>query len=172
MRTNGLDWTSMNENKLKSPNYARAPLTEAVIDLRVTEPIGANEQEKVVQRLKKRYPNVSQLQAIHLNVDTTGSRAGIEQHPQGFRLSTDEQSDIVLVQPQGVVVARLAPYGGWERHRAGAEFVWREWRAHTANRPIARIGVRYINRIDIPSPPGTLVDIEDYLQFSPRDPNQ
>ena len=51
--------------------------------------------------------------------------------------------------------------------RERANNAWQEWKAATPAHPIARIGVRYINRIDIPLTADGPLNIEDYLEFVP-----
>ena len=51
--------------------------------------------------------------AIDLNVPTTGGPAIITQHPQGYRVKSTDQADIVLVLSDGIAAARLSPYLGW-----------------------------------------------------------
>ena len=92
-----------------------------MIDLRVASEVTARTQETVVRRLKKLYPNSQALQALNVNIYTTGGRVGFEQKSQGFRLSSEDETDVVMVMPSGMAVARLAPYPGWEVVREGAQ---------------------------------------------------
>lgn len=153
---------------LKSANYPHAPITEAVIEVRIAAAVDDKTQEKAVQRLKKRYPNSKALAAFNVNIDTTGGVVGVEQQPEGFRLSTDEQTDIVLVKPRGIAASRLAPYPGWPVLRDNAIAAWDAWKSVTPRHPIERVGIRYINRIDIPLAGKVRVRLEDYLNFSPQ----
>ena len=128
------------------------------------------ERGKVARRLKSLYPNSHQLQAFSIDISATGGpNVAVEQEPQGIRLTSDDETDIVLIQHNGVVISRLAPYPGWKKFRERAFSVWAEWRAVTSNPPVSRIGIRYINRIDIPYA-NEPIDPRDYLLFSPQDP--
>lgn len=141
-----------------------------VIDLRVASEVTAKNQETVVKRLKKLYPNSQALQALNVNIYTTGGRVGFEQKSQGFRLSSEDETDVVMVMPSGMAVARLAPYPGWEVVREGAQAVWEIWRKSTPHIDLARIGVRTINRIDIPTDEKAQISIQTYLNFHPQLP--
>jgi uncharacterized protein (TIGR04255 family) len=141
-----------------------------VIHLRVSGVASVDEQQKVVRRLTKHYPHSNPLQEFSLRIDTTGGEVAVDQKPQGFRLNTDDQADVVLVFPDGIAAARLAPYQGWENLRDCAKAAHDEWRRSTAHRPVSRIGIRYLNRIDIPLNGLSQVDLATYLGFRPHIP--
>jgi len=157
-------------HSLPTAKYARAPITEAVIDIRLASDVSGKSQETVVRRLKKLYPFSNALQAFSVNIDTTGGRVGFEQQPQGYRLNSDDQTDVVLVMPSGVAIARLTPYPGWQMFRERAESVWQIWRKSTPHQAVARIGVRTINRIDVPIDNQTQISLQSYLSFHPQIP--
>jgi uncharacterized protein (TIGR04255 family) len=131
--------------------------------------VNTKSRETAVRRLKRLYPHVNPLQAFSINVGTTGGPVGLEQRPQGFRLASEDQTDIALVNPAGVVISRLTPYPGWPVFRERAKQVWDIWRKSTQPLPIARIGVRTINRIDVPVE-GRPISLQAYLQFYPQVP--
>jgi uncharacterized protein (TIGR04255 family) len=138
--------------------------------LRVAGIASAGEQQKVVRRLTKQYPHSNPLQQFSLRIDTTGGEVAVDQHPQGFRLNTDDQADVVLVFPDGIAAARLAPYQGWDYLKDRAKAAHEEWRRSTTHRPVNRIGIRYLNRIDIPLDGLSQVDLATYLTFRPQIP--
>lgn len=155
---------------LPAAKYGRAPITEAVVDVRFGTELGGKSQETVVQRLKKLYPHSNALQAFSVNIDTTGGHVGLEQQPQGYRLSSDEQADVVLIMPTGVAVARLSPYPGWQDFRERVKAVLQIWKKSTAQQAVARIGVRTINRIDVPTNNKELISLHSYLNIYPQMP--
>ena len=91
----------------------------------------------------------------------------ISQSPQGYRLANDDQTDIVILGPRGVTAARLPPYPGWNYLRDRANAAWQEWKKETARHPIERLGVRYINRIDVPIDAVVPFRVQDYVTFYP-----
>ncbi len=155
---------------IHSHRYDHAPITEAVIQLRVSNQVSTQQQEKVVKKLKKLYPHSNAMQEFSVNVDTTGGAVAINQSPQGFRMTNDDQTDVVLIQPNGITTARVPPYLGWEVLRDRAQDIWKEWKSPTRSQPINRIGVRYVNRIDVPITDSPNINIEDYLNVFPNNP--
>jgi uncharacterized protein (TIGR04255 family) len=152
---------------IPSPRYDRDPITEAVIDIHVAGEVEERQIEKVAQRLKKKYPNSQPLNELQFLLDATGEALAVEQEKRkrGLRLSTDDQSEVVLVKSGSLTTARLPPYPGWDTLFGNARDNWSVWRSATPAFGVSRIGVRYINRIDLP---GGSIRLEDYLKFHPR----
>jgi len=155
---------------IPQPPYPKAPITEGVIHLRVAGTATVDEQQTIVRRLTRNYPHSKPLKEFNLKIDTTGGEVSVDQRPQGFRLNTHDQADIVLVFPDGIAIARLAPYQGWERLKERAQTAYEEWRRSTMHRAVTRIGIRYLNRIDIPLNGLSMVDLANYLTFRPQIP--
>jgi uncharacterized protein (TIGR04255 family) len=81
--------------------------------------------------------------------------ATIQNEPHGQRLTAHEQAGIAIINTVSLVTSCLAPYPGWPKLREQAHANWTDCVAVAGNRQIARIGVRYINRVDIPLPTTT-----------------
>ena len=150
-----------------SPHYPRAPITEAVIQIQVAAEVEPRALEKIAHKLKRDYPNSQPLQEYKIEFSNTGGQVSIAQNPQGIRLANNDQTDIVMLNPQSITAARLTPYIDWKHLRDRANAAWQEWKDATPGHPIARIGVRYINRIDIPVGPGQPFKVDDYLSLVP-----
>lgn len=150
-----------------SQNYPRAPITEAVIQILVAADVEPRALERISHKLKAEYPNSQPLQEYKVEIPNTGGQVSVAQNPQGFRLANNDQSDVIMLNPRGITAARLAPYLHWKHLRDRANTAWQYWKAATPGHPIARIGVRYINRIDIPLTAGMQLNVEEYLSFVP-----
>jgi uncharacterized protein (TIGR04255 family) len=74
------------------------------------------------------------------------------------------------LRTNGLTVARLAPYPGWLEFEGRVQNIWKIWRKHAGAHQMARIGVRFVNRIDIPSDGATPIAVESYLNFNVRSP--
>jgi uncharacterized protein (TIGR04255 family) len=151
-------------------NYARPPITEAMLDVRFATEMGEKKLQTIVKRLKKSYPNSQPLQTFNINIDTSGGRVGLQQEVHGFRLANDDQTDVVVVMPNGITVARLAPYPGWPSLLERFEAVWEITHKAVLHDQVARLGVRTINRIDIPLEQRPAIMLQNYLNFFPQVP--
>jgi uncharacterized protein (TIGR04255 family) len=158
-------------NAVPKPPYPKAPITEGVIHLSVLGEAAPAEIEKLVMRFAKGYPHREVLSTIDFTINTTGGAATVRQQPHAYRIKSIDQADIMLVFPDGVAAARLAPYPGWEHLRERGRAAWSEWRANVTYSAVKRIGIRYINRIDVPIKNAELLDIDDYLRLTPRVPD-
>lgn len=156
---------------IPTPPYPKAPITEAVIHLQVAGKATTEEQQRLVRHFSDGYPQSKSLSEFSVTLDTTGGAATVQQQAQGFRLTSADQTDVLLVLPNGIAAARLAPYPGWPHLRARAEAAWTQWRRFVALREIKRIGIRNINRLDVPIRDRPAVDFDAYLNFRPQLPD-
>jgi uncharacterized protein (TIGR04255 family) len=153
---------------LSSPQYPRAPITEAVIEIRIAADVDANILDKIARKLKSHYTRSEPLRQVGVAIDNTGGNVSVQQNATGFRLTSDDQADIALITNRFIATARLPPYPGWEHFRDRAKANWGMWRSLAPAHAIVRVGVRYINRIDIPTTPEGKFNLEDYFNFHPQ----
>jgi len=156
--------------------YKQPPITEAVIEFRFAAPVEASDIAKVSADFASLYP----LQhpavdfRVHVNL-TSGPQSQdtvqrIETH--GSRLSTEDQAQIFLIWPTNFVFSQLSPYPGWNVFFERFQRDWTIWKKALGYRKITRIGMRYINRIDIPVTEGPVIQHEDYLNIYPHLPTE
>jgi uncharacterized protein (TIGR04255 family) len=149
--------------------YSKPPITEAVIELRYKEPVEQEAIEKVAKLFSKEYPFDEPQQHIDIRVEPTGAQ--LETSILGKKLSSVDRTDILVFGRQNFVSSRLAPYTGWEDFFARAKTAWDAWHDQVGNRELSRIGVRFVNRIDIPIQKGEVLEEEKYLNLRPSVPN-
>src|SRR6202007_3259742 len=128
---------------------------------------------KVSTALNSLYPLQQPIRGIgvHLNVPPPGQQGVTTALPietLGNRLSTEDQTQIVLAWPAQFVFSQLAPYPGWDVFFERFRRDWGLWKRTLGYRKITRIGVRYINRIDIPAAITPIIQQEDYLNIYPH----
>jgi uncharacterized protein (TIGR04255 family) len=152
---------------LPSPSYPRAPIIEAVIQLRVATDVVTRLREKVAKKLGGAYPHSQPWHEIEVVLDNTGGQVGVSRNSEGFRLANDDQTEVLIINNRGITAARLAPYNGWPALRSRAEIAWQAWRDLTPGHAIERLGIRMINRIDIPTKPDPVWQLEEYLRLYP-----
>ena len=59
----------------------------------------------------------------------------------------------------------MAPYERWETFSAEARRIWEQFRNHVEPLEVTRLAVRYINRLDVPSP---TIELKEYLATVPE----
>ncbi|WP_411196496.1 TIGR04255 family protein [Rhizobium sp.] len=145
--------------------YRVPPITESVVEFRFSSPIAFEAIEKREAKLKRHYPNV--VSNIEVKANITRSGMSGSQNPIGKKFTTGDQLQIMVVNADLLAIGQLAPYPGWETFR---ERIKRDFSAYVelfGRRQISRIGIRYINRIDIEAP---AAKVRDYLNFYPTTP--
>src|SRR5215471_11464226 len=152
--------------------YTRPPIVEAVIELRFATEVEQETLAKLQKQLYDYYPAPPQNEfQIEVQVGESTDTARTKQTLSGIKLTSDDGADVVIIGPFRLTNARLPPYEGWDRFVETARRNWEIWkRAVGRRRPLGRIGVRFINRIDIPNPTDGPIMLEEYLTVSPRFP--
>jgi uncharacterized protein (TIGR04255 family) len=164
----------MNKKVRKNSAYARPPITEAVIEIVFTNEMTSGAVKAAAKKFTKQYPHNVPVQQYDVRLDVQPNtnnvpKANLTGRGEGCRLSNDDQTEILLIWPQSFAVSQVAPYTGWEIFHKRFNRDFKVLKKELGHRDIARIGVRYINRIDIPST-GPLVEYEQYLNVYPKLP--
>lgn len=157
--------TELSSNK----HYPKAPITEAVIDLRVALTSNVvSDLEKVHRGEELAYPTTEALAVatglMQLGPKATATATASAEH-KGFLFRSADGKLIHQARLDGFTLSRLAPYQHWEDFCAEARRLWNIYRSVAKPSNIVRVAVRYVNRIDIPLP---LSDFGDYLRTVPQ----
>lgn len=152
---------------------SRAPIVEAIIDLRARAQIEWDEsiiREQLAPRLPD-YPTVhSQHVFRHELKVEAGKAAEAAIHDvgwNGLRFESGDKTNIVQFNRDGFVFSRLEPYQHWAQFLAEALQLWSVYFELAQPSEIQRLGVRFINRIM----PVERAELADYLTQPPRHPN-
>jgi uncharacterized protein (TIGR04255 family) len=167
----------MNEFKIdtseKFEHLPRAPIIEAVLDIRARADAGW-EETFVSARLKAQvqdYPTVEPQSTVQAEFSVMPGQIPFAQRRDigwsGLVLKSGDGLQIAQFKRDGFTFSRLQPYEDWERLKAEALRLWRIHAALSKPMEIQRIGLRFINRIDLPL---NETRFEDYIQPHPSPP--
>ena len=153
--------------------YKQPPITEAVIGINFENLIGEDDLLVLQEKFSQYYPNHQPVQNLRLKVELgvgednkkTANTDIAEEI--GHRRSTADMTELLIIFPQSIVVSQLAPYPGWDSFFNRFVRDWRLLKRTLGFQTIQRLGVRYINRIDIPCDTPT-IEHEDYLNIYPK----
>lgn len=150
----------------ESRRYRRAPITEAVIEFRVEIPqgVGLGTLARVQASEKQRYP-VRQDRWQGKASFSSAAGASVSQKTTGYAFLSQDKRQVFQARTDGFSFSRLAPYDRWETFRDEARRLWDIYRSVVHPKGVRRIGVRYINRLDLPVP---IRDFADYLRTVPQ----
>lgn len=150
---------------LRNTAYSRPPIIEATIELRFLEAISAAKLKKASDRIAGRYAGLSSEEQIEAHFNFAQRSADFNSVSPLFRHTSDDQANILLLQNRSVTWTRLAPYEGWAMFlgRMKEEFAALEkaW----GMRASRRLGMRYVNRIDVPRSDDQLFHNEHYIAY-------
>ncbi|MEO8218793.1 MAG: TIGR04255 family protein [Acidobacteriota bacterium] len=151
--------------------YSRAPIVEAILDVRI-----AATAEFTLQRLSlanaglgTEYPRrvATHRQRIQGSFSSDTPDVTAEQSTIGFVFVSQDGLQQYRVTAEGLTFNRLAPYVGWHAFRNEAKRAWDQFRsALGTSLVVSRVGLRYINKVEIPTQTGE-VKLDEYFSTVP-----
>ncbi len=154
--------------------YAKAPIVEAVIDLRVTlsdRSEGLTNAEKLADSLKPRFPQKQPIDTMLMAAEAKDGRLSMRpmEHEQlGWKLIGVDNDRTLMISKDGFTYSHLPPYTKWETFQSEAHPLWLQYVGACRPIQVNRVAVRYINRLKLP--PGE-INLSDYLAFYPKVPD-
>lgn len=162
-----------------SARYARPPIQEALCEVHFDgPPLQLPDLQKMIPVWSAELNGEQRvIEEKNVNVNLGPNGVQVQEHKQGHRLICRSHDRVNLVQASGtfIVVNRLAPYPGWNEFFA-AIIIRRvaELQKTLGEKTIRRIGLRYINRIEVPQVPfvwsdwfAPVLPLPDRLQSGP-----
>jgi uncharacterized protein (TIGR04255 family) len=150
-------------------HLSRAPIVEALLDLRVASPntdLHAGLDE-IQSRLSSGYPTkqATKIWTGSFQLPAEGEPvATASESLSGYQFTSTDGKQVVQARPDGFAFSRLHPYTNWSDFLGAARSAWDVYAAVTKPDGISRVALRYINRIPLPAP---LRKIGDYLHTGP-----
>lgn len=150
----------------------RAPITEALIDIRVKLPHEVN---------------VAKLKTIHASISNEYMQVGehvmgevkfkipeksVETAPinvYGYQYISSDKKQVMQARLDGFTFSRLKPYQTWESLRKEADKLWKIYASLFYPEHITRVALRYINCLEVPLPS---IEFKDYLVAPPAVPEK
>lgn len=155
------------------PQLSQAPVIEAVMDIRAhaSQPF---EEEAVRQSLEPRLTGFRFLDSqrefqheVKIAAGSTSEQCVRDLGWKGLRFQSEDQKKIVQFNRDGFVASRLEPYPDWATFAQEGFDLWRIFGDIARPVEINRLGLRYINRIELPLDDPRL---SDYVKHPPQPP--
>jgi uncharacterized protein (TIGR04255 family) len=161
----GQEWMS----RLKSTHYDRAPIKEAIIDIQIESSPSHTPAnfENLETSLPEGYAQRRKLILGQVRGQMEGGllTAAANQEQMGYAFVGGEGKHVVHFKVNGFTFSRLAPYQTWEQLRNEAKTLWNSYRQVVGSTPVVRVGLRYVNQLDIPLP---VRDLRDFIRVYPE----
>lgn len=155
------------------PHLSKAPIAEAVVEVRVrmSRPVPPASFEVFRSRLKDRFPKSQNIHfvASHLRFDSDEQvKNDVSTTLLGVRLDAVDGKWVVQAKSDGFAVSCLAPYESWDSLIGTLRDLWPVYLEVFQPQAVLRLGARYINRV--PLPDKDTVDLDSVLTGGPKIP--
>ncbi|OHB75842.1 MAG: hypothetical protein A2Z34_05435 [Planctomycetes bacterium RBG_16_59_8] len=153
-------------------HFEKAPITEAVIDIRVEPSPGLRlpDLEKLHPLISSAYPQKRAHRAWEGILGTREDSVSMASKDHGvawYSFWSADQRQVVAFRQDGFSFSRLRPYTRWEEFEPEAKRLWDIYARETKPLFVTRLALRYINVIDIPS---QSFDMNEYFTQPPQAP--
>ncbi|GER86533.1 TIGR04255 family protein [Dictyobacter vulcani] len=149
-------------------HYPNAPITEAIIDFRVTLPedFSFDRLLAIQDEIQELFPTSEILQANTFLIEP-GSTMSVNAQSQknGLAFTGKDQRKKVQVTLSGFTFSHLAPYSSWNNFHKEAKLLWQIYKNICQPINVTRAAVRFVNQINIPVL--EKVELNDYLRTVP-----
>lgn len=147
--------------------YNNPPIIEAVCEFKLAPdtPWDLTTPGLVYEKISKEFVHKEEhpIQELILVKTAEGLQQTVLQD-QRIRFLTNDKKTFIQLGTRLLSVNRLRPYSTWEEFKPSIERAFSALNETVEIKNIQRIGLRYINRIDIPS---KTVDLDKYFDFRP-----
>lgn len=148
--------------------YRNAPLSEAICDFRFEpgEPWDGSEPGRLYERLQEQFPKREPVLTFEQSITERPGEISHRVAPvERLRLLSESGSSLIQVGMHQLSVHHLPVYPGWPRFRPMIVDALGKYREVANPNGFRRIGLRYINRIQLP---GDGIELEHYFDFYPH----
>lgn len=153
--------------------YHRPPIVEAVIEVIFATATSEKALAAADRRISKDYDIhedvVDQVVRAEIQVDAAKRFTTVPRETtvtKGHSRRNATLDELVIFKPSSVIVSQLAPYKSWAHFFARFQKALRAYVGRQRSWELKRVGMRYINRIDIPVD-GDIIPHEQYLNCFP-----
>jgi uncharacterized protein (TIGR04255 family) len=137
----------------KFENLKNPPAVEAVCDIAVCDD-GLVPYSKFLldtPSLKKQLPVREQMNLFQGAFQIGGALSHTQNRPVGFMYKSQDGKELAQFRVNGFSYNKLAPYKGWSNFLNSALEWWEVYRAANPDLKIMRLGLRFVNVINVPS---------------------
>jgi uncharacterized protein (TIGR04255 family) len=157
---------------VETTRFPNAPITEALLDIRVTLPAQTDLAKLATfhDAITQQYPSKQERLAWRGQLEIKASPVpevsqSATGEPDGYLFTSVDGRQVVQARLDGFTFSRLKPYDKWTTLRDEAQELWQHYVRIASPETVTRVALRYINRIEIPLP---MRDFKDYILTTPE----
>lgn len=147
--------------------YKNPPIIEAVCEFRFQPGMAWDHTfaKRIHDRLRGTFPKKREMTSFQasLTIVPQGSQQQLHQN-KALQLLRDDEKASVIIDVDRLAVSHLKPYPTWEDFLPLIEQSFDAYKNVVEPKGLHRVGVRYINQIEMP---GTQINLSDYLNLFP-----
>ncbi|MFZ3073877.1 MAG: TIGR04255 family protein [Minisyncoccales bacterium] len=153
----------------ESKQYKNPPIQEAVCEFRfgLEQNPGQIQIGEIFNKIKDRFPVTKKgnFHEVSVKIDIKENKKDLIDNVREFDrfFSVDEKS-LVQINNNKLSIHRLKPYTSWQEFLSAIELVFNTYLTVVKIKSIQRIGLRYINAIEM----GSSFEIEEYFNLRPN----
>ena len=148
--------------KYLSMLYKRPPIQEAVIELRFAQEVQADILGELQKLNVENYPLPAIPNAM-LGIEMRDNELRVEQRLVGLILTGQNGEEKQTIGPRNFGVSVIGSYPGWDKLVARFHRDRKNWERKVGRLLPSRLGIRYVNRIDVPAGDTDDIDWAIYL---------
>ena len=154
-------------------HLSNAPIVEAVIEFQfaVSDNVTIEMLQEVADVLKAKFPQQEEKRSSVFKAVMKSSGPETEVHDAGLvgiSAKSEDNKNIVQLLRDRFSFSQLPPYQKWELLEKQAIEIWKTFLDKTKIDGVNRVGVRFINKIELDIP---MDDFNDYIVGAPVVPN-
>lgn len=132
----------------------RAPVTEALVDIRVKARDDLNPEDlRPPKRFSRDFPQLGEQRGIEASFAFEKNKAASQSTKdlglRGFFLKTTDETEIAQFRVDGFTYNKLKPYSSWDEILPEALRLWEAYKDCAQPAEVTRLALRYINHISV-----------------------
>ncbi|GAA6617314.1 TIGR04255 family protein [Scytonema sp. NUACC26] len=161
--------------------FPNPPITEAIFDITVNLRDDFHYEELLIfqEDIKESFPNIQKKIALQggfeLNLEKPEEinprLFSMSNQPEGYIFISNDQEKIIQAKLQGFTFSKLKPYQSWKDFYGEAYELWQKYVEITSPLKVVRLGLRYVNQINIPLPREGGIELKQYIKTLPEIPS-
>jgi uncharacterized protein (TIGR04255 family) len=148
----------------------RAPIREAIIDIRIAPSVNIEVIRKVADALEKDFSRVEEMRRTAFGFSSIKGEVKASANDEGlvgFRLIADGSAYVLGMAVDRFTFSKLPPYEDWETMRDKARSYWVSYLDNIGPSTVVSCSTRFINAMEFPLP---VSDLGQYLSSPPQIP--
>ena len=153
------------------PRHLRkAPIREALVDIAVKTRPGTSIQalEALYEDVRDEFSGKQEIRTAEVEVNFAQETNRLTNTIIGYAFrASDDNNRVVQFRLNGFTCNWLKPYSEWVELKSLAQRMWRIYAARIQPEHVTRLGLRFINQLELPVPRN---DFNEYLTAQPNVP--